>query len=369
MSRTTRLVAGLAALTLAGTGAGVLTPTNGAASTAERPSPRVLADGLLSPLSLAVSDDGTRYFSENFKGVLLQQRPGGQPEVLYSAPEPGTEVGAVSERKGRLRFALTRGDGSTALMHRGKKGKVRTLADLSGFESTRNPDGDVTYGFRNLPQDCLEQMPEDFPASYQGIDESHPYATHLGGGGRTYIADAAANAILTVSPSRRVRTVAVLPAQPLEVTAAVAEGAGLPECAVGRTYWFEPVPTDVEMGPRRMLYVTTLPGGPEDGTGAPASVYRVHPRKGTVTRVATGLTSAVGLAVGRRGGMHVAELFAGRITRISPQGDRSFRYLSTTLPGDVEKAGGDLFFTGNVLSGLSEEEGDVPAGTLNRVRR
>ncbi len=49
----------------------------------------------------------------------------------------------------------------------------------------------------------------------------------------------------------------------MKVTKESAAALELPDCVVGVTYAFEPVPTDVEVGKDGYLYVTTLPGGPE----------------------------------------------------------------------------------------------------------
>ncbi len=89
------LVAALAAVALAGS-------TIGAPAVADDPSAKPTVKrwsrGLISPLSLAVSDDGTVYYSQNFAGTLLRKKPGKQPKVIYQ-DEQGNEVGAVSERK------------------------------------------------------------------------------------------------------------------------------------------------------------------------------------------------------------------------------------------------------------------------------
>jgi hypothetical protein len=382
------LVAAAAAVAIAGT-------AFGAPAVADDPSPKplvsVLDRGLLTPLSLAVSDDGTVYYSENFKGTLLRKRPGKAPKTIYQASE-GTEVGAVSVSDRGLRFATTffpeeqpperafakgepfaapakaaDGGPSAALMGIGRTGKVRKLADLWAFEKNRNPDGDVVYGLRGLPQDC--EVDEDFQP-YNGIVESHPYATTQVGR-RTFIADAAGNDIVKYGRSGRLSTVAVLPAQPVTVTEEMAGMFGFPECAVGLKYYFEPVPTDVEKGPDGKLYVTTLPGGPEDPSlGARASVYRIDPKTAKTKKVASGLLSATGLAVGGNGTLFVSELFNGRIAKVKAGSTQPTTFLKTVLPGDVElRSNGDLYATTNVLSGLSGEEGDVPAGQVVRIRR
>ena len=113
------------------------------------PKPQTIAKGLLSPLSLAVSRDGTAYVAQNFAGMLMKVPPGGKPEVVYAAEKKGTEVGAVSEHLGSLRFATTKGR-KTFLWGVGGNGKAVKMADLGAFEEKKNPDGDVSYGFEGL---------------------------------------------------------------------------------------------------------------------------------------------------------------------------------------------------------------------------
>ncbi len=364
------LVAALAAVALAGTALGGPAVADGPST---KPTAKTLVGGLVGPLSLDVTKDGTVYYSQNFAGSLHRKKPGKAPKPIYTAPVPGTEVGAVSERKGDLRFALTlpqenpETPAATFLMGIGDSGKAKPLADLLAFEEKKNPDGDVKYGFRSLPESC--ETPED-PPSYTGIVESHPYATAQVGR-RTYIADAAMNAIVKWSKKTgKLSTVAVLPAQPVTVTEAMTqpnpedpEAPVLPECTIGSKYFFEPVPTDVEKGPNGKLYVTTLPGGPEDPSlGARAAVYRVNPENGNVKKVASGLLSATGIAVADNGTLFVTELFGGRIAKIKPGGEPK-TYLGTALPGDVElRSNGDLYATVKVLD---EETG----GEVVRIRK
>jgi sugar lactone lactonase YvrE len=222
-----------------------------------------------------------------------------------------------------------------------------------------------------LPETCFITVPAKFPAegqppTYTGIVESHPYASTQAADGTTYVADAAGNAVLAVKAGA-VRTVAVLPHKTLRVDAEFAEQAEMPSCAVGRLYRFEPVPTDVEIGPDGLLYVSTLPGGPEDGSlGAGASVYRITPSTGSTSRLATGLVSATGLAVSPGGDVFVSELFGGRIARIPHGSHRVLTYAKVGLPGDVEWSRIGIFATTNVLSGLSGQPGDDPDGRVVR---
>lgn len=327
----------------------------------------VLARGLLSPLSLAVADDGAVYYSENFKGTLLTKSPGRKARTLFQA-KPGTEVGAVSEQDGRLRFATTLPNGRGAYLKGvSRNGQVRTLADLGGYEKRSNPDKGVRYGFRRLPADC--DVPKGFPFRYTGIVESHPYATELSGR-TTYVADAAGNAVLKVDPRGRMSTVAVLPPVRVKVTEALAAALELPACTEGGTYFLEPVPTDVEKGPGGDLYVSTLPGGPEDGSaGSHAAVYRVDPSTGRTVRVASGLANVTGVEVARNGDVYVAELFGGRIARVRKGASRATTVYSAPLVGDVELRHGLIYVTSHVLTGLSGEEGDAPSGRVVRLRR
>lgn len=369
MSRTTLSrvlagpLAGLAALALVGAS----TPAP-AAPAAEK----AVAQGLLSPLSLAVAADGTVYYTQNFAGTLHARAPGKKkPRTLVTA-KPGDEVGAVSTRDGSVAFAVTTATGQTSvrLLDADRPKKVRTLGDLDAFERRTNPDGKVVYGLRGLDADCAAQFPADGPPpSYRGIVESHPYATTIStGDGRDggYVADAAANAVFAWGAGR-FRTVAVLPPVPLRITAPLAETMELPACTVGETYHFEPVPTDVEQAPNGDLYVSTLPGGPEDGSMAGhAAVYRIDPfaRKPRARKVLGGLNSVTGLAVSPTGDLYVAQLFAGSIAKARNGATRAKVVEQVALPGDVEWTRRGLVATTGVLTGL--EPGTEPAGRVQR---
>jgi len=313
--------------------------------------PTVIARGQVAPLSLDVTPRGTVWYSQNFAGLLMKARPGREARVA-AGTKRGTELGAVSVHRGVVSFATTGSEGRTALKERRRDGSIHTVANLSRFERTQNPDGGADYGIGDLDPSCVDDWPVDQagPPSYTGIVESHPYATVTMQGTR-YVADAAANAILAVSESGTVNAAAVLPPQPVEITAEGAAATGIPECAVGHTYAFEPVPTDVERGGDGMLYVSLLPGGPEDPSlGARASVLRVDPDTGTSEVVAGGLLSATGLAVARNGDIYVAELFGNRIRKIAAGEDQAGRWRRTSMPGDVEFADGRVWATRKVLA-------------------
>ncbi len=327
------------------------------------PDPKVLAKGQLSPLSLDVAGNGTVWYSQNFGGMLMKVKPGKKPKVVHQE-DGGAEVGAVSVHKGVVTFAVTPQNGKAVLKERTKKGKVRQVANLFRFEKRNNPDAESTYGFVGLDQACLDQLPPDFQP-YPGIVESHPYASVTKGKAR-YVADAAGNTILKVRKNGKVKSVAVLPPQPLTVTEEMAGAFDMPECVVGHDFNFEPVPTDVEKGRDGMLYVTTLPGGPEDPSfGARGSVYRVNPKSGKAKHVAGGLALPTGLAVTGKGDIYVAELFGGKISKIRRGSSKVKTWREVALPGDVDWSDGRLYATLDVLP----PEDAPPAGQVVRFGR
>jgi hypothetical protein len=335
---------------------------------------RVLADGLVSPLRAAVARDGTVYVSQNFTGQLMKVRPGRAPEVAYLDPN-GYEVGGVSVRGKVVTFTVTQNgpDGfpvDSWLKKLYPSGAIRTVAHVRGYENEHNPDASTTYGFRDIDPGCAALWPADMgaPATYAGVPDSHPYATYALPGGWTYIADAGANAVFLVSPHGRIRTVATLPGIPYTITADAATGLGLDPCFVGSTYWFEPVPTDIEPGHGGLLYVSSLPGGPEGPElGARGSVFTVDPWTGDVDQVVDGLLGPTGIAVGERGTLYVAQLFGDVISKVRlRRGDPVVTdFLSTTMPAEVEWTSHGLYFTDNALPA----EDAPPAGRLVVQRR
>ena len=184
----------------------------------------------------------------------------------------------------------------------------------------------------------------DAPVSgrpYAGIYESHPYAVANDLKGGWYVADAAANAILHVGRGGRTTVAAVLPAQKVTVTEGLADEIDLPDCTIGEKYAFEPVPTDVEVVPATgKLIVSLLPGGELPGTGA---VYRVNPRTHSAVRLARGFSGATNVALGRRGRIFVAELFADRISVLRDGRIRTVVEEPGLMPAGVEFVRGTLY--------------------------
>jgi hypothetical protein len=311
-----------------------------------------LADGLAGPLQLSVARNGDVYVAQDFAGILTKIARNGTKTDL--ATNPGGEIAGVDVGKhGAVYYTTGMSDSSgggggpgtvtAAGLSVFKNGTSKQIADLLAYEKANNPDQGNTYGFTSIPADCAAQWPaEAGPPTYTGGIDSHPYAVAVSGK-HIYVADAAANAILDVRPNGKVRTLAVLPPQPLVVTAEQLAANGLPTCAAGLTYNFEPVPTDVEVGRGGALYVTTLPGGPEGPSlGARGSVYRVNAHNGHSWRIATGFAGATNLALGDKGRIYVSELFGNQLSMIGRHGAPA-KVLDVTAPAGLEFARGKLY--------------------------
>jgi len=336
--RTRQMMAAAAAVALVGSAAGTAFTGATAAPANDKAKPTVtpVAKKLVGPLSVAQAPDGTRYWTDNFAGQLWKQAPGGVPAIAYQGTKKAPAE-AVSADGGVLRF--TTGSGNN------KAGKLYTLdnagapvliADLYAYEKSANPDRKTKYGFSTLKPSCVAQLPKQIPATYKGVKESHPYATATANG-ITYVADAGANAIFAVTATGTVSTVAALPPAKVKVTPSGAEANGLPACSIGHKYGFEAVPTDIEVGPDGNLYVTSLPGGPEDGSlGANGRVLRVKPGGGKVKTLVRGLVSPTGIAVATNGDMYVTQLFMGVISKIKAGKSKVKPYLELPLPAAVE---------------------------------
>ena len=338
-------------------------------------SQETIADGLFTPLSLAVNDQGDSFVSQDFGGILSKVDRDG--ELSHIAAAPGFGLSAVSTRGDTVYFSQTASDHSSAtLMSVSSDGGASELvADLYENESTANPDRVNTYGFVDLPEDCASQVP--FPAEYSGLVDTNPYGS-LALDDDIYVADAGANAILRVEDNGTVSTLAVLPASdPIVITAEFVAMVGFPACTVGYGYRFEPVPTDVELGPDGWLYVTSLPGGPEGpALGARGAVYKVHPQSGEIDRVATGFVGATGLAVSEEtGNIWVAELFggpngSGQVSLLRSDESIPEPFLSLSSPAAIELRGDELYVTSDAfvldVTGAPQSIGKITVVAVTR---
>jgi hypothetical protein len=277
---------------------------------------RTLSADFVGPLQFAVSHNKV-YVADSFTSTLSLI---GRSTPVATGPDPSTggDIAgvAVDPHTRAIAYTASNGDHSTTTLTIRQPGKKPVVADLSGFEKTRNPDAVTQYGVGH-PSQCVSDALTalDIPVNYRGLVDSHPYAVTAIGHGSWAVADAGGNDIVKVDRYGHVSLIAVLPSQPVKVTAAFAAANGLPDCAIGVTYKFEAVPTDVEVGPHGALYVTTLPGGVE-GPENPGSVYVIDHWSGRPHKIATGFAGATNLALDGRGDIYVVELSAGTLSKV-----------------------------------------------------
>lgn len=330
------------------------------ASSAAKADPEVVADGLVSPLSVAIADDGTVYVAQNFATLITKVAPGGDPEVIY-ADEGEREVGAFSIEGDVLTFgaSIPAVDVKMYTYTPTDEGYEQTeIADLWAYEKAHNPDKVNTYGIAGLSKSCKKDTPK-FLRPYKGKKDAHAYASTTVDG-VTYVADAGANAILAIDDGV-VSTVAVLPPTSIKITKKIRKIIEAPKCTIGKKLRVEPVPTDVEADGDGHLLVTSLPGGPEDpAMGANGRVYHVDPVTGKATKEMGGLVSPTGIAVGPDGEMYVSMLF-GSTVAVQPAGGARAVFAEVPFPGDVEYANGVVYVT---ESGLMDDPSGPPTGKV-----
>jgi hypothetical protein len=273
-------------------------------------------DGIVSPLGLAVGNDGTTYVAQSFAGTLTQLRRGERSDLLQDA---GFVTGVAANGRGNLTYLL-----NGEVVVRTPNGRTRTIANVVDYEVANNPDESNSYGFQELEPACADTVPEFVGGGYPfpGIVDSNPYAVAIMDNGDRIVADAGGNSLLRVTDGGDVSLLAVMPPRPVTINAGAAGAFGLPDCTIGETYNFDFVPTDVELGPDGMLYVTSLAGGPEGASplGPLGGVFTVDPATGDVTQVATGFYGATDLAVTPHGDVYVTELYVGRVSMVAGGG-------------------------------------------------
>lgn len=334
-----------------------------AVATASTPRVVTLSTEVIAPFQLTVSmgqlfvgDGGTSLASKVTSNGL---------QTVARGPQPGEVTGVA--RNGANEFAYTSTNYATGQTYLKVKrpGRSTLAVNLSAFEAGHNPDKAIRYGIDN-PTPCQVKAlkPTGVPASYRGMVDSHPYAVASLGNGNWAVADAAGNDLLRVDRRGNISVIKVLPRQPATITAAAAKAHHLRRCVVGAVYNFEPVPTDVEVGPNGALYVTTLPGGPEDPSlGARGSVYRIDASTGHYKRLATGFAGATNLAVTSTGTVYVAEFFAGRISKLV--GNAAMPYLS--LPAVVSVTAGNGHLYAGTLAPIDDQGRPTGYGSIVQI--
>jgi hypothetical protein len=341
-----------------------------ASATPKVPTSRLVSNELAAPFNIAFKGRGAYVADGGLNKVVRVRRDGTLKTIVDDAP--GTSGLAFSKHGRYLAYTTTEsgpppaeGAGpppitASRLNINGPHGS-HVEADTLAYEKANNPDQHVHYGVRH-PSQCVKDALKkaDIPVSYKGLVDSHAYSVARYKK-KWVVADAGGNDLLWVTNRGKISTLAVLPSQPLKITKAIAKAQELPKCVVGKTYKFEAVPTDVEVGRDGYLYVTTLPGGPEDPSlGARGKVYRVNPHNGHIKLVATGFLGATNLALGKHGKIFVAELFGGQISVVKL--GKAHKYVS--LPGVVAV---ETDRSGALWAATLGSEKPPPPGTLVKI--
>jgi hypothetical protein len=348
MKRSTKSVAlGITAVAaLVGVGAPARAQDDGGAQ-AKAPV-KVIADGLEGPFGLGTGVDQL-YVAESGDGQITRINPatGRKKVVAKGLKSPA----GVARLQGNLVIvtggeevpdASTKGDAMVFI--KDLDGGRRRLANLEKYELRHNPDGQTQFD----------------PETGEPLDAlSNPFAVLTRRGGAhpgVFVADAGANAVLSVSKSGKVSTFFVPPL----VTTGACEGR--PNNHPDDPQGCDSVPTGLAYGPGNNLYVSTLSGeAPRRGR-----VYVLDSETGEPIRVIKGFTAPTGVAVARDGTVYVSELLhnapegppppnfdpstVGRIVRVAPDGTRT--YASVTMPVGLAWFNGGLYSTAWSVAGL-----------------
>ena len=350
MNNMTRLTSVLTVASLAAAGVGVTTGSASGAGAARA----VLARGLISPLTAGVADNGTAYVSENFAGMLVKIRPGHTPRPVFHAKK-GVEVGGVTVDPGTVTFTLTKGPGGeqaakrSLVMHL-SHGKVTRFANTGAFERNNNPDAGVTYGFRHLNKRCLAKCPSRSPRGTPASSTPTPTARRPPAARRTSVTRRATTSCGSTATGTSSWSPCCRPCR-CGSPSTGPRPTGCPPAPSGHRYFFEPVPTDVEVNGSGGLVVTTLTGATEaPGFGGQSRVYRVDPATGRVSLVTRGLAGAVGLAITASGDYLVSQLFGNELSRVDANSGKVSHVRKVSQPAAVERVGGKVYVTARVLA-------------------
>ena len=304
-----------------------------------------ILDGLSSPLGLAVGSDGTVYVTQS---DFFGGSPGSLTELRKGTASVIGEGGFVTavEANGRGTTSYL-ADAQLKVVN--PSGKTKTLANLAEYEAMYNPDAGNDYGLQGLTPACegeVAALPPDLAEAllpHNGVVDSNPYAVAILPNGDRVVADAGGNSLVRVTSEGAMSTLAVMPPRPATIDPGTAGAFGLPECAIGLTMNFDFVPTDAELGPDGMLYVSSLPGGPEGPSplGPRGGVFTVNPSTGALAQIGDGFSGATDLAVDKKGHVYVTELFGNTVSMLSGGGPVPIATLAE--PVAIESYKGKLY--------------------------
>jgi hypothetical protein len=315
----------------------------------------LIMSGLNSPRGLALGPDGGIYVAEAGAG-------GAGPCVVSPVPENRCfgKTGAVSRflngaqqrmLSGLPSHALPSGDQGIGPNDISFQGATMFVLMGLGFDPSVRPSfGPEGYLFGRLLRatpggqlveagDVSAYESQTNPAG--GPVDTNPFGL-LSVPGVTLVADAGANAILSVIGSGLVNTIAVLPSRPARST--------------------DSVPTSVAIGPDGAYYVGELSGVPF--ARGSASVYRVVPRQQPQV-FQSGFTTITDIAFGPDGSLYVVQhsggpvFFAtpGDIVRIAPDGTRTVLVSNLNRPTSVlATSDGSVYYTNK---GITAGQGEV----------
>ena len=335
------------------------------AKQASKPKVSVLNAAVLAPFQLDVAKNGL-YVADGGTATVSRLGKNGLQKVA-SGPKGGEVAGVAVNGKGDLAYtgSVFGPDGvlSSALTVKFNRGGTLKV-DLLKYEKAHNPDQGVSYGITN-PTDCQKAAFEPLGgATMKGGIDSHPYAVAALPDGNWVVADAGGNDLLKVTSKGHVSTIAVLPRQATKITKEAAAALKLPDCVVGATYNFEPVPTDVEVTGKGLI-VSLLPGGPEDPSlGARGSVQWVDWKTGKVRKLAGNFLGATNVAVGPHGWIFVAELFAGKISVLAA--GHVLKYAD--LPGVVSLDWGNDRLYAGTMAPMDDQGKPTGKGSIVSIR-
>lgn len=334
-------------------------PALASATTTRPPVVQEWSSQLAAPFSLAVDGQQRVLVADGGTGTIGQLRPdGGITPVVEGVPG----LAGIATRGAWLAYASSVQEPggeeapivASGLNIRTPKGAT-VYADLHAYEWAHNSDAGNTYGVTD-PDSCLAGAPG---MSYTGALDAHAYNV-ASWKGDWLVADAGANAIMKVTDSGQISTLAVLPPIPVTITGQLAGMLGLPDCAIGTTYDVEPVPTGIAVGQGGELYVTTLPGFP-GMVASQGALWRLDPATGAVTKLASGLSMPTSIATSGRS-IYISEL-AG--AGVSEYRDGHVSPLAA-LPGALSVATSP---NGTVWAASMGDEASHTPGTLISVSK